>query len=247
MDYTKLALHIKSELFDMESDGEDGWPIICDLHDSFEGELFDDSHNCLGCNFAHYTWGLLRTTQAWSVYVEVNKDTPPKLLEDFYPTSVMFHWLNTLVDAYVEILKIIELSEGRTARYFKCFKKIRMWANFFKHPKAMILTHHAHYTFDKNEAPVGSTVVDDIFIEKHYRNGGNNKALFDALTNRSDVFVLMPDLFKIISDFAFDTKHFIELLTNNELFKRELSEKTTFENFYNDSDIVDGQLRVIPS
>jgi len=232
MNYSKLANHIEDCLFKKEVGSNDKWPIVCDLHESFAGDLFDEGHNCLGCNFAHYTWGLLRTTQAWATYLESCKDAPPIQLEDFYPTSVLFHWLNTLVDGYTDILKIIEFSNGRISRYFKCYKQIRMWANFFKHPKAMILTHHANYVFDRDNIPQESTLIDEAFIDKYYRTSDNNKALFDILTNNDDVYVLLPDLFKTISSFANDTQAFIKLITNNELFKQELGAKTTYEDFY---------------
>ena len=243
MNYTQLAEHIKSSLFKFDHASGEKWPSICDLHDAFAaGEMFteshskeaEESHNCLGCNFAHYTWGLLRSVEAWAAYLETTKDNPPAMLEDYYPVSIVFHWLNTLVDAHIEILKILDINEGRVKKHFPVFKRIRMWANFFKHPKAMVLTHHATYGFTNPSDTDAYTMITERELEKFYRGDQNNRKLFDLLTNKHDVYVLLPDLKQLITEFSASTSEFVSLLSDNKLFKEELRQKTTYENFYAD-------------
>lgn len=239
MDYSDLAQHIKMELFEADTAGE-YWPKICKLHDAFAGSVFlgdaqpDGRHNCLGCNFAHYTWGLLRTTEAWGVYVKSVKDTPPVQLEDFYPVSNLFHWLNTSVDAFTELCNILEVSDNRRQRLFPVFSRIRVWANFFKHPKAMILTHHAAYVLS-DEAHDGE-VLRESDIKKYFANNKNDGTLLNRLTNKVDVVVVLPDLREIISQFKEANDKVISLILDNEVFREEIGEKSTFEGYYTDEE-----------
>lgn len=194
----------------------------------------DGSHNCLGCNFAHYTWGLLRTTEAWGTYVNSVEDAPPVQLEDYYPVANLFHWLNTLVDAFIELCAILEFSDMRRQRIFPVFSRIRVWANFFKHPKAMILTHHAAYVF--SEDGQDGEILRESDIKKYYANNKNDRTLFNRVTNKSDVVVVFPDLREIVSQFKDANDKIISLILDNEVFREEIGEKSTFEEYYTDEE-----------
>jgi hypothetical protein len=237
MNYSKLIEKIQSDLFTTDEGGM-SWPVVCELHDAFKQSEFledgenaeDKHHNCLGCNFAKYTWGLLRNIQAWECFTKANPNDVDAEDQDFYPVASMFNWLNTLVDAYCDVLAIIQLGDERRVRLFPVFGRIRSWANFFKHPKAMILTHHAQFVFSTTQT--GEGVLREGDIQKYYRDHKEDAKLFNRLTNKTDVIIVLPDLEALIADFAQANQAFIDLVTNNALFRDELGKKSTYKNYY---------------
>jgi len=254
MNYQTLKEKIIDNLFIQSEDSF--YPLVCNLHDSFEDTEFfnesDNSHNCLGCNFASYKWGLLHTVEAWIAYektwvappeddlITIQGHTDTYYHEEYYLVSNILHWLNVMVSGYIEILKIIDLNQERRQRLFPVFSRIKLWSNFFKHPKAMILTHHASYRFDHREELEG-IIFNEEKIKKYYRGEDKNRQLFQEITNNSNVTVLLPDLYELIEEFAEAVNNFQNLITENKLFKEELGEKTTYNNFYEDIDIEESE------
>jgi hypothetical protein len=245
MDYFKLSQHIKTKLFEVCENGKDHWPIVCQLHGIFDNSDYlvesnsdagSSGHNCLGCNFSEYTWGLLRTVESWSVYKNHPDISSQSQMEDFYPTSNFFHWLDVLIDSYEELLKFIDIKESRRLKLFPVFQRIKPWANFFKHPKAMILTHHATYIFEATPELNRENILVEKDIAKYYSNTNNDGTLLNRLTNKAEIFVQFPDLFMIIDEFSEATKFLISLLKDNKLFRDELAQKSTIVEYYKKTD-----------
>ncbi len=96
----------------------------------------------------------------------------------------------------------------------------------------MIYTHHANFTFETSSNT--KNCFNENEIKKYY--SGNNKetndTLFNRISNEAELTIVLPDLFEIIKAFSKDTDTFIELITENKLFRDELNQKCTFANYY---------------
>lgn len=225
-DYRKLAEKIKETLFD-----RDFSPITCSLHDILAD---DESHNCLACNMADYTWGVYQTVQAYALLGE--QASADEYILDQHVVFSIFNWLHVMVEALLEIEKILNISLIVRADEFRTCTRIIKWTNFFKHPKAMIFVHHPNYVFSK--APEGTEIViDEEFVFKFYTNKNTNDELKRLLANKpgEKVFVELPDLFKLIEEFSVEINEMIELI-NCGPYKRLLSKKSTIQNYYVETD-----------
>ncbi|MCX5868291.1 MAG: hypothetical protein NT009_12610, partial [Proteobacteria bacterium] len=121
---------------------EDGNPVMCKIHDSFRTREMVD-HNCLGCNFADSTWLIHNFLRTYRHQREI---------KHAYSTLIILAYF--LVERIDEFFKIIKLEEPYRRENFKILVEIRRWANFLKHPKAFLLTHHPVFSFEnssKNE------------------------------------------------------------------------------------------------
>ncbi|HXB11474.1 MAG TPA: hypothetical protein VNZ45_05775, partial [Bacteroidia bacterium] len=113
-----------------------GESIMCSIHNSFHKEN-DQTHNCIGCNFADYSELLFSTLKKF-------RDESGPL--QVFSGTILYSYL--LVERFEEIFKIIKLDEGYKLKHFPIFGKIKRWTNFLKHPKAFILVHHPEYGFE---------------------------------------------------------------------------------------------------
>lgn len=203
----------------------DGQSIMCAIHDSFHKEN-DKAHNCIGCNFADYTQLLYTSLQNYSQVANP--------FEAFTGT-IMYAYL--LVERFEEIFKIIELHNSYRQKHFQVFGIIKRWANFLKHPKAFILVHHPDYHFQSyiTIEPTDKdilTIIDQSFIDTYYAGDSNNSKLYNILSNKKSVVVLFPKLSTIISDFCVAQKKFIDIISNNEVFREILDGKTTLKDYF---------------
>jgi len=116
-----------------------GDPVMCEFHEAF-GTYDTDNHNCLGCNFADITLLIINFLQTHTFQNKIQ-----------YAYSTFIVLANLLVERIDTLFNIIDLNETYRAEHFKVLLEIRRWANFLKHPKAFLLTHHP--TFSNHSSP----------------------------------------------------------------------------------------------
>ena len=197
---------------------------MCSIHDLFHNED-DKAHNCIGCNFADYTNLLHVALQNVAVSTPI----------EAFSSTILYSYL--LVERFEEIFKIIKLPDSYRLKHFQVFGQIRRWANFLKHPKAFMLVHHPEYYFE-NEIAIGTgdetsqIIIDQKFIDEYYSGDKENNKLYSLLSNKKNVFVLLPRLDKLMIDFCAGQKKFIEVISNNEVFRELLDEKSTMKNYF---------------
>ena len=114
---------------------------------------------------------------------------------------------------------------------------IRRWANFIKHPKAFIRTHHAAFTFN-GSAKFGdlsdnaAAIIDRTFIDKYYCNNDNNEELIKELNNKENVLVVYPSVTFVIEKLCDALNRTIDLLENNSVYREILDDSTTFNDYW---------------
>ncbi len=199
-------------------------PMLCNLHEAF-GTHSSPSHNCLGCNFADITLAfdpVLRSLRSLS--------------DIFASCSTYILWLYLYVERYDQILVFLSVPESYRARHFKGLQWIRRWANFLKHPKAFLFSHHPQYYHSGETGDLTSdgqhVVISDEFVQDFYAGKEHNSKLARLLSNATNVSVIFPDPVELMQQFADDSDQFVKLMQNNEVYREELGKVTTVEGYY---------------
>lgn len=219
----------------LECETEDGETLMCSVNQAF-GEFHTNGHNCLGCNLQEdVDWieTFLEQANAENYFYG-------ELHIEFFFKTYLFH-LYLLTEKIFEIKKIIGLPVSYKEDDFEVFRTIKLWANFFKHPKAFILTHHPKYFFDNNSVEVeklkknsDNKIIDLKFIRKYYSGEDPNKYknLTGELRNNENVKVLLPPFDTLTQDFCNACTIFIEIIKENKAYKEILNDLTTLENYF---------------
>ncbi|HXA01651.1 MAG TPA: hypothetical protein VNW99_06670 [Cytophagaceae bacterium] len=149
--------------------------------------------------------------------------------------TILFSYL--LVERFEEIFRIVKLPEAYRLRHFQIFGIIKRWTNFLKHPKAFILVHHPEYYFE-NEIELehndknNMIIIDQEFIDIYYSGDKENNKLYSILKNKNNVVVLLPNLPDLMSEFCKAQKKFIDIISNNEVFRETLDEQSTLKDYF---------------
>lgn len=206
-------------------------PLACEIHDYFASE---ESHNCIGCNLAAKETHIVNFLRRYRSF----KDT-----EESYSQYIMLCYL--MIERIHEIFRIIELPESYRLQHFKTFNNVKKWANFFKHPKAFLLVHHPCYLLENDPAKPTinkkSIIIDSSFIHKYYSGEKNNRELYNLLTNKTDVYVILPELEELTISFCKEVRLFVDIIRDNSVYRHILNDKATYEYFYSMEDKEDHQ------
>lgn len=219
------------DIFSTKAVDEDGLPNACKIHDAFGGLDGGQHHNCLGCNFADSTNLILR-------YLEQHEELSD-IQQDF---TIYILLLYLLVERIEIVFDIIQLPDTYRDKHFKVFKQIRKWANFIKHPKSFILTHHPEYDFEgsdtEHKKPFTET-INEQFVEQFYKGQKDtsdqkktNKELYNRLRNKKDVLVLFPDIAKLTDKLCYSYNKFVDLILTNDAYKEILNDETTISTHF---------------
>lgn len=147
--------------------------------------------------------------------------------------------LYLLVERIYELFEIIQLPTGYRQRHFQVFDRVKKWANFLKHPKAFMFVHHPEFVFeadfDKGNYGKGDTTfVNTDFILEYYSGAEKNNKLYRALTNKTDVVVIIPNPSETTKAFCEAIAKFVSLMKHNEVYRDILSEKSTLDDYFED-------------
>ena len=147
-------------------------------------------------------------------------------------------WLYLYVERYDQIMNYLQVPEGYRQRHFKSFQRIRRWANFIKHPKSFLFSHHPQYYHGGEVGDEGAIIEDDTvqingeFIDAYYAGGQKNSKLAAMLNNATKVLVVYPDPELLMENFAAETKAFVRLIERNEVYREELGRITTTPDYF---------------
>lgn len=230
-DIAKAQLKEAYEIFQQNAFDGDSVPTMCDLHDIFSSstepsEVVTADHNCLGCNFAD-------SITLIDSFLETHDSQSS--VQTSHTIAIMLFYL--LVERMDMLLKLIKLNEEIYNEDFKILMEVRKWANFIKHPKAFVLTHHPVFTFEGHKhnstaRAEAKPCVDYTFVQKYYSNDEKNTDLFNELENKADVLVIYPSLPKIAAKMCEAMNNLIALLRDNSVFRRILKQKSTFREYW---------------
>ena len=218
MDYSKptadeeIVALLKSKFektlkqYEDDAFNEEDIPTLCKIHDAFGG-LGGQQHNCLGCNFADIQIMIQNYLAKYDSFNDI---------KDSFILYIIQLYL--LVERMEIVLDLVQVPQSYRDKHFKVFQQIRKWANFIKHPKAFILTHHPEYDFVDSGIVFDKTFtiqIDDSFVTEYYSGGtdpikqkNKNKELYKILHNQKDVHVIFPDIEKLTKKLGYAVRAF---------------------------------------
>jgi hypothetical protein len=232
MDLSKLIADLQDQFNKKMCEPLDdkGDSLMCSLNQSLFG-YNDENHNCLGCHL-NYESNLIKNFLTHAGYI----------VESFEFFRLYLLQLYLYSEKILEVVKIVGLPEIYRKNNFFVFYEIKLWANFLKHPKAFILTHHPRYVseIDPEIAEIKSNGklkrLDFEFVRKYYSGDDKNKNenLIGELKNNKNVVLILPDLMRLTSEFCAASKAIVDLIHNNPIYKEILVDVSTLEKFYDD-------------
>lgn len=118
--------------------------LFCKLHDeeylgSPENQT-TNSHNCIACNLQD---GNLK------IYKFLNELGAVQKSEEIEYASTIFYLLLYLqIEKFQTIFKFIGITFDYVEQNWEPLVQIRKWANFIKHPKGFLFTHHPTFIYE---------------------------------------------------------------------------------------------------
>ncbi|MBX3425244.1 MAG: hypothetical protein KF688_06150 [Pirellulales bacterium] len=205
--------------------------VMCRIHSVFVG---DDpvKHNCLGCNLEDLSEQISRFLKSMQ-----NEDVGYK---PHHPVSLYLFLLNTLWERITDIFDIVSVPDEYRARHFEPLRRVRRWANFFKHPKEFAwIVHHPEYVFEGSSGLTalkvvrpGVLLIDDQFVKSFYsceRKKGLRKALEHGKDNTA---VVLPDIENLTTEVCDCIDKCVSTIVDNPIYLEMLDDKCTIANYY---------------
>ncbi len=205
-----------------------GEPVLCQLHDAF-GTFDSPHHNCLGCNFADSTELILNFLGTYHMQ---------RNIQFAFSTFMVLAYL--LVERMDTVLNIVELNKGYRGRHFGVLLSIRKWANFLKHPKAFILTHHPRFTYVgapdcREQVASADVVIDRDFVDRYYSNDEKDRELYRVLENKERVLVVFPSAVDTAEKLCAAMADCVSLIRDNKVYREVLEGRSTFRDYWMDA------------
>lgn len=224
------------EIYTAGANDKEGVPILCKIHDAFGGQE-GPHHNCLGCNFADSQTIISNHLSKYETYIDVQESV-----------SLYIMTLYLLVVRMETVMDIVQVPTVFREKHFKVFQQIHKWANFIKHPKAFILTHHPSWDFENSgekHEKAFKVEINDSFVDKYYKGErdpdkqkARNKELYGKLRNQTDVHVLFPEMAQLTKKVCYSINAFADLITKNQVYIEILNDETTIAEYFENQDKV---------
>ena len=226
LELTKALEVFQTELCSWKTRDGQLEPLPCRIHDVFK-ELGEQSHNCIGCNFASAITAIERVLKRIA-------NTP-----DFDPEFDYADYLLSLylfVERACTLLDIISVPDAFRHRHFGVFQEIRRWANFLKHPNYFLLVHHPMFQAGGcvDDPKDWEQIVDTEFVVEHYGHDARSKSaeLRKSLMNKTKVLVLFPDIVQFTERFCGAVETFVSLIVENPVYREQLDDIATYANYF---------------
>lgn len=204
--------------------------IFCKLHDKdhlgVDAEPDNESfHNCLACQLNEGNERIHR----FLIETDTGRDGE-------YNFTIYILLLYLQVEKLHTIFKVIGITYEYVELKWKVLIEIRKWANFIKHPKGFLFTHHPSYLFedDSYETNPQTKVLDYKFVHQFYykENEALLKENIKQLSNKSNVLVIIPCPLRLAKDYAVVCKEFCDKIKKNPHFKEILQNHSTASDVF---------------
>lgn len=186
----------------------DGRSRYCQLFDVFEErerremtsptdeeENIITFHNCIGCNLEE---GCLNIQD----FVEQFSGTE-KIRSYLTTYSLLFYTLAERIGVIYKELGVIDNRGEFDWSRFPTLRRIKHWANFFKHPKAYMFLHHPGYFLEDDPDRPNFMIEGEInndFVDSFYRAGSKNDELRALFANKKGWNIVFPDIMKLTKE-----------------------------------------------
>ncbi|MBX2952304.1 MAG: hypothetical protein KF870_07350 [Leadbetterella sp.] len=194
MNQVSLTFKECYEIFENQVfDGDPRVSKFCWLH-FWDEEGNSRNHNCIACNLADQT-SMIRDFLSSYEHIE-------EIEYGFLQYVLLLYLLDERLRFIYSAVFPGEDNKLKFKKENPIFDEIRVWANFFKHPKAFLFTHHPRYseartfrtTEDKTEFQV---IMDFDFVKKYYHKSSKKDQLEELagiLANKRNIVVVIPNL-----------------------------------------------------
>lgn len=219
--HDKCATIFKQELLEEP----EGRSYACEIWDVMTGGK-TNCDNCVGENFNQ----LIQTiVEDW---FDNYKPAGTSRIE-FYAMTYIF-WLYLFYERIEFILNEVDPNKNfhlvqSYRRSLKHMDEIRVWANFFKHPKHFVYVHWPKYIFvGQNFSKTTDTIlINTSFLKDYYSS--ETQETPKALENKNVVVVQFPKLDILTKGFCQELIGFFRFVCDNRMVSDYLKEKSNIE------------------
>lgn len=195
-------------------------------------------HNCLACQLEEGNNKLIR-------FLHDTDTSKNDVEEKEYIFTVFILLLYLQVEKLNTIFKFIGITFEFVEENWKVLGEIRKWANFIKHPKGFLFTHHPDFHFEtENIKPDKNTkIIGSEFVFKLYNHEDKEKLnqTIQQIGNKNNLIVLIPDPNRLIKDYIVVSKKFCDTVKKNPHFKDILKKHTTII----DEDLIEAPVQYV--
>ncbi|HRH37084.1 MAG TPA: hypothetical protein PK760_01990 [Flavobacteriales bacterium] len=194
------------------------------------GECFSHSekgtpHNALACQMDSG----LRRVHRFITTTEHDDDVE-------YSLNMFILILYLEVEKLHTVFRVLGITHDWVQENWPILVEIRKWANFVKHPKGFLFTHHPNCIIE-GQPSRGHTdrpfVLNYDFVVRLYNHEDDQrwKQTIKELANKDDVVVVFPDPDRVAREYIAVCQSFCDKIKVNEHFKGILRRITTIEDY----------------
>lgn len=201
--------------------------LFCILHEKdYLGTHGEKSHACLGCNL---------NKALGSIYRFLDQNRTKNDVEYTFTTYILLTFI--LIEKLTTIFRIIGITQEYVEKNWPVLHELRKWANFVKHPKGFLFSHHSEYIVENLQIPHewrNHTRIDfHNFVEPLYKreDEGKFQESFQRFANKRDLLVIIPDPARLTAELIVVCSEFCQKIKNNEHFKNILMSNSVLENY----------------
>ncbi len=190
-------------------------------NDNFEISTF---HNCIGCNLEEGCLNILDFVEQFSGTEKV------RTYLTIY-TLLCYILAERLGVIYKELGVISNNGEFDWTK-FPVLRRIKHWANFFKHPKSYMFLHHPGYFLENDPNRPNFLIENEVnsdFVDSFYKARGKNDELRNLVANRKDWNVIFPNLLVFTQELCNEVDKACEYVKQPDSIERLRS--FTLENY----------------
>ncbi len=209
--------------------------VFCILHSAeYLGDHEGKSHPCIACNLND---GLAK------IYKFLDENKKPVDIEYSFTIYILLCYL--LVEKMHTIFRYIGISYEYVEEKWWVLIEIRKWANFIKHPKGFLFSHHSEYFYENEKITKDfincKQINYDNFIKPLYssENPKKFKQTINEFANKDDLLVIIPCPERIAKELNVACNEFCKKIKDNEHFKEILKKDSVLEKYYEDELIDD--------
>jgi len=202
--------------------------VFCKLHEKeYLGLDTNRDHVCIACN-------LNDSIEKIHKFLSSLKEDDD--IEYSFTLFILLCYLS--VEKLTIVFKHIGITQEYVETNWKVLIEIRKWANFIKHPKGFLFSHHPEYIFDNQKKVEKYNDWKEInyknFIEPFYykEDPGKYKQTISQIGNKKNILVVIPDPVRIVKELSLVCNKFCDKIKNNEHFKEILKDESSLAEYY---------------
>lgn len=217
------------------SDGEHG-TVLCELVEYIDDKN-DVYHNCLGCNLDVTLSNLMNVVDVYSAtgFPEANARIEIHAMW----TSLILN-LHMVEQEMEEALRYSGLSYEAIRSNFEVIPRVKVLANFLKHPKTRLFLHHPLFIFSSSELTEEgayaknisilkkqydrNSIVTESELKRYYTNSNKDTEFISKYANQGNVVILLPSVADVFYELTSSIVKLVSIYKTNPMLVNNLRE-----------------------